>query len=95
MLISKKAVAKILGVSSSTIYRWSINGTFPKPIVIGPNKTMWLKNEIEKFIESKASKRGFGGFLLRHWQVKVFMNGKKKKTIYSEILMIQYLVQPI
>ena len=60
MLISKNTVAKILGVSSSTIYCWSMNGTFPKPIVIGPNKTMWLKNEIEKFIKLKASKRGFG-----------------------------------
>ena len=56
MLISKKAVAKILGVSSSTIYRWSINGTFPKPIVIGPNKTMWLKMKLRNLLSLKLQK---------------------------------------
>lgn len=60
MLITKKSVAKILSVSSSTIYRWSRDGTIPQPIVIGPNKTVWLKTEIEEFIKLKEKKRGFG-----------------------------------
>ena len=59
MLITKKSVAKILSVSSSTIYRWSRDGTIPQPIVIGPNKTVWLKTEIEEFIKLKEKKKRF------------------------------------
>ena len=61
MFINKKTLAKLLNVSPSTIYRWSIIGNIPKPIAIGPNKTMWLKEEIDKWIiELKKNSRGYG-----------------------------------
>ena len=61
MFINKKALARLLNVSPSTVYRWSIIGIIPKPISIGPNKTMWLKEEIDKWIiELKSKSRGYG-----------------------------------
>ena len=61
MFINKKTLAKYLNVSPSTIYRWSINGNIPKPISIGPNKTVWLKEEIAKWIvELSNNSRGYG-----------------------------------
>ena len=39
--ISKKEVANILGVSESTVVRWSKYGDLPKPYLLGHNKTVW------------------------------------------------------
>lgn len=33
--------------SRQTIYNWVENGTFPKPIKIGPNSIGWLKSECD------------------------------------------------
>lgn len=58
-LITKKQVARILGVSSSTVFRWSNNGHLPKPFSIGPNRTVWDLDELNTWIEDKKKHRGF------------------------------------
>jgi len=61
MFINKKSLARLLNVSPSTIYRWSKNGQIPKPVSLGPNTTVWFKDEIEKWlIELKKKHRGYG-----------------------------------
>tara|TARA_B100001057_G_scaffold386829_1_gene393858 strand:+ start:70 stop:306 length:237 start_codon:yes stop_codon:yes gene_type:complete len=60
--ISKKEVANILGVSESTVVRWSKYGDLPKPYLLGHNKTVWDRDEIYNWIENKKKVRGFLGY---------------------------------
>ena len=59
--IPKKQVARILGVSSSTVSRWVKTNYLPEPIPFGPNIIKWDINEIEKWIEERKNNRGFLG----------------------------------
>ena len=59
--IPKKEVARILGVSVSTVIRWSKTGILPQPFELGPNKTMYVLDEIEAYIEKVKETRGFRG----------------------------------
>ena len=59
--IPKKEVARILGVSVSTVIRWSKEGLLPQPFELGPNKTMYVRDEIEAYIEKVKETRGFHG----------------------------------
>ena len=58
-LITKKEVARILGVSSSTVFRWSNSGHLLKPFLLGPNRTVWDLDELNKWIEDRKQHRGF------------------------------------
>ena len=61
MFINKKSLARLLNVSPSTIYRWSKNGQIPKPVSLGPNTTVWFRDEIEKWVaELRKTSRGYG-----------------------------------
>jgi len=48
------------GKSRSTIYKGVNDGTFPKPIKIGPRAVGWLESEIEEHNQAciKASRSG-------------------------------------
>ena len=60
--ISKKEVARILNISSSSVTRWSKENTdFPKPFLLGPNKVVWDLREIEHYINEQKKIRGFQG----------------------------------
>ena len=60
--ISKKEVARILNISSSSVTRWSKENTdFPKPFLLGPNKVVWDLREIEHYINEQKKIRGFLG----------------------------------
>tara|TARA_B100001142_G_C14324741_1_gene651800 strand:- start:1343 stop:1663 length:321 start_codon:yes stop_codon:yes gene_type:complete len=59
--IPKKEVARILGVSVSTVIRWSKTGILPQPFELGPNKTMYVRDEIEDYIAHAKEKRVFYG----------------------------------
>ena len=55
--ISKKEVARMLNISSSSVIRWSKpHSNFPEPFPLGPNKVVWDVREIEHYI-SKKTKR--------------------------------------
>ena len=59
--IPKKEVARILGISVSTVFRWSNDGDLPQPVRLGPNKTMYVRSEIDAFKEKVKEERGFHG----------------------------------
>ena len=59
--IPRKEVARILGISVSTVFRWSNDGDLPQPVRLGPNKTMYARDEIEAYIEKVKETRGFHG----------------------------------
>ena len=59
--IPKKEVARILGISVSTVFRWSNDGVLPQPVRLGPNKTMYVRSEIDAFLEKVKETRGFHG----------------------------------
>lgn len=52
-LLRRKQVEEKTGLSCSSIYQAMQEGTFPKPISIGPRAVAWIENEIESWIEQK------------------------------------------
>ena len=60
--ISKKEVANLVGVSASSIARWSKQCDFPKPFLLGQNKIFWDKDEVQEWINNKKKVRGFLGY---------------------------------
>ncbi len=59
--ISKKQVARILGISTSSVSRWVKTNNLPHPFKLGPNIVKWDIKEIEKWIEERKNNRGFLG----------------------------------
>lgn len=49
------ALAKTLSVSESTIWRWTTEGKFPKPIRLGTKTTVWDLDEVETFIAKQRA----------------------------------------
>jgi prophage regulatory protein len=47
--------AKLLGVSRFTLWRWSREGLFPKPIKLGPNTSGFLLKDIQSFMTSRKT----------------------------------------
>lgn len=43
-----------LPVSPATIWRWTREGRFPKPIKLGTSVTVWDAAEVEAFIAKRA-----------------------------------------
>ncbi len=50
-----KEVSNLLGISVSTINRLNKNGDFPKKIKLSPGRKVFMKFEIDEWIESKKS----------------------------------------
>ena len=48
-----KEVSELLGISVSTINRLYKNGDFPKKIKLSPGRKVFLRSEIDEWIESK------------------------------------------
>ncbi len=49
-ILRRKEVEKRTGLSRSTIYLYIQDGTFPKPINLGPRAVGWLDNEIDAWL---------------------------------------------
>lgn len=49
------ALEKTLSVSESTIWRWTTEGKFPKPIRLGTKTTVWDLDEVENFIAKQRT----------------------------------------
>lgn len=56
-LIDINAVIDRTTESRSSIYRRVADGTFPKPVKIGPRKVGWVESEIEAHIASRIAER--------------------------------------
>ena len=60
--ISKKEVARILSCSPSSVTRWSKDiPEFPQPFLLGSNKVVWDRREVEDYIDERKKIRGFFG----------------------------------
>ena len=56
--ISRKEVARFVGVNESKIYRLVNNGEFPKPYLIG-GRTFWSKSEVQVWTSKIKEQRQF------------------------------------
>lgn len=52
-----KEVEKKLSIGHSKIYQMIEQGTFPKPIRLGPKSVGWLESEIDAWLEEKIKER--------------------------------------
>lgn len=50
-------VTGIVGVSTSTIWRWVSEGIFPEPVRIGPNSVGWEASTVNDWVELRAQAR--------------------------------------
>ena len=48
-------VKEMTALSRSSIYRQIAAGTFPRQIQIGSNQVVWVKHQIEDWIDSKIA----------------------------------------
>ena len=55
-LMSDRDAATALGCSRSTLWRWSADGTVPKPLKIG-GMTRWKKSDLESVIAKAEAAR--------------------------------------
>ena len=65
-ILRRKKVETRTGLSRSTIYLRIHEGTFPKPINLGPRAVGWVENEIDTWLESRIKNRDRGKELQRH-----------------------------
>lgn len=49
LFYSQKELAKMCGVSITTIWRWDKSGEIPSPVIVG-GKPRWLVCDIEKWL---------------------------------------------
>jgi prophage regulatory protein len=58
-----KQVTQKIGLSEATVWRLAATGEFPRPIKLSRGCTVWLEDEIDSFLESRAAGRDPGGSL--------------------------------
>ena len=56
-ILRRKQVEKRTGLSQSTIYLRTQEGTFPRPINLGARAVGWLENEIEAWLSERMEIR--------------------------------------
>jgi predicted DNA-binding transcriptional regulator AlpA len=54
-IIRLPAVKARTGLARSTIYLRILEGTFPKPIALGPHAVGWIESEVTKWIEQRIA----------------------------------------
>lgn len=55
-MLTKRVVAKMLGVSPQTISRWVKAGTFPKPITLGTHVVRWVDRHVKEWLHKQTKK---------------------------------------
>ena len=53
ILLRRPAVSARTGLSRSSIYQAILDGTFPKPVKLGPKSVAWPSNEIDAWIQAR------------------------------------------
>jgi len=56
-LLALAEVQKRIPKSRTTLYRWSKQGIFPKPVPVGIGGIAWVESEIDQYIEEQKEKR--------------------------------------
>jgi len=49
-----KDLTQILGISKESVYNWVRKGKFPPPRKIGERVSIWLEEDIRKWLERKS-----------------------------------------
>ena len=57
-IASTKSKKGRLPVSPATWWRWVAKGLAPQPLKLGPNTTAWDLDEVDAWLELRASKEG-------------------------------------
>ena len=48
-------VLKMTGLGRSTIYRWIADGSFPRPVRLGPRAVAWRWADLDRWTRSRAT----------------------------------------
>ena len=54
-LLKEREVCEMVGISSSTLWRWVGAGLFPAQIRIGPRAVRWRQSEVLAWIASRPT----------------------------------------
>ena len=57
LVLRKKQVLAMVGLSASTVYTMQKTGAFPRPIKLSQRTTGWLTSDIEHWLAVKAAER--------------------------------------
>jgi prophage regulatory protein len=57
LILRKKQVLRLVGLSASTVYTLQKAGKFPSPIKLGERAAGWLNSDIEQWVKEKAAQR--------------------------------------
>ena len=57
LILKRRAVEALTGLSRSSIYRLAAASQFPKPIPLGPRAVGWRADEIVNWIELRTAAR--------------------------------------
>ncbi len=57
MILRKKQVLAMVGLSASTIYTLQKAGSFPLPVKLSQRATGWLTSDIENWLATKVAER--------------------------------------
>jgi len=49
-LLRLPAVLEKIQISRATLWRWVSEGSFPRPIKLGPKTTVWRESELSAYI---------------------------------------------
>jgi prophage regulatory protein len=52
---TRQQVEKLIQVSRATIYRWTKEGNFPKPVKLGANMVRWKTSDIEAWLTEREA----------------------------------------
>ena len=53
-ILRRPDVEAVTGLSRSTIYKWMDEGSFPKPVKLGPRAVGWREEQIEAWIADRT-----------------------------------------
>lgn len=59
--LSVKDVTSLVGISTSTLYRWIDDGTFPRARQLSVNCVRWPASEVKAWLESRPVANGERG----------------------------------
>ena len=53
VFLSKAQVLQKIPVTAPTLWAWVRAGKFPRPRAISPNKTVWLRDEVDQWMRAR------------------------------------------
>jgi prophage regulatory protein len=53
-ILRRKQVQARIGLSCATIYAYMSEGTFPKPVKLGPRAVGWIESEVDQWLDAQV-----------------------------------------